>query len=219
MERRRIPQLRTGHIGAALRCTGARGGSLVELLIGVMVVGVMMAISFSFARSAFQSVRTQEAHSEARQALLLALDLLVREVRMAGFSASGARLPAITTATLDRVEVVADFDGDGASDGPNELIAYSYNAAKRQLVRATGGASPQPLVHNVPAGGLAFAYYDSSGSVLPVGNGAMTLADRQRIHRIDVVLRTEIPPRPSVPAAAVMSVSGSIGLRNQGSVP
>lgn len=214
MERRRTSYGPTGHPGASLT-RGAAGSSLVELLISLVFLGLVMAIAYSFARASFQSVRLQEAQSEAQEVALLALDLLVREVRMAGFSAAGARLTAVSAASRERVEVMTDLDGDGASDGPNEVIAYGYNAEKRELVRATGGASPQPLARDVPPGGVSFAFFDASGTALPEGDGSMALADRQRIHRIDVVLQTEIPGRPGDTATTVTTVSASICLRNQ----
>ncbi len=215
MERRRISYGATGHPGASLTRDSATGSSLVELMISLVFLSLVMAISYSFARAAFQSVRLQEAQSNAHEVALLALDLLVREVRMAGFSAAGTRLAAVSAASREQVEVVTDLDGDGASDGPTESIAYGYNARKRELVRATGGASPQPLLRDVPPGGVTFAFFDASGTALPEGAGSMALADRQRIRRIDVVLQTEVPRRPGDTATALTTVSASICLRNQ----
>jgi hypothetical protein len=184
-------------------------------MISTMFLAILMAISYSFARAAFLSVRAQDAKSDAQEVMLIAVDLLTRELRLAGFSAAGQPLEAVRIAACERVEVAADFDGDGATDGPNELIAYSYNEEKRQLVRATGGASPQPLVRNVPPGGLRFAFFDAAGSEI-LANGTLALEQRRRIHRIDVVLQVESPNADAASGEPlVLAVSTSICLRNQ----
>ena len=216
MERRRYTHTAAGHLGAPLNGLAASAGSsLVELMISTMFLSIVMAISYSFARAAFLSVRAQDAKSDAQEVMLMAVDLLTRELRLAGFSAAGRPVEAVRVAARQSVAVAADLDGDGASDDPNELIAYSYNEEKQQLVRATGGASPQPLVRNVPPGGLRFTFFDASGNELP-GDGGLALEQRRRIHRIDVVLQVASPNadaghrEPSVSA-----VSASICLRNQ----
>jgi Tfp pilus assembly protein PilW len=216
MERRRHAYGTAGHPGAPLnRVTASAGSSLVELMISTLLLAILMAISYSFARAAFLSIRAQDAKSDAQEVMLMAVDLLTRELRLAGFSAAGGPLEAVRSAARERVEVAADFDGDGATDGPNELIAYSYNEEKRQLVRATGGASPQPLVRNVPPGGLRFTFFDASGSEIP-SDCAMAADQRKRIHRIDAVLQIESPNADAVgDAPSVSTVSTSICLRNQ----
>jgi len=197
------------------RLAASAGSSLVELMISTMFLTILMAISYTFARAAFFSVHTQDVKSDTQEVMLMAADLLTREVRLAGFSAAGRPLEAIRVAARQRVEVAADFNGDGATDGPNELIAYSYNEKKHQLVRATGGASPQPLVPNVPPGGLQFTFFDASGSEIP-SDPAMAAEQRQRIHRIDVVLQIEPPSADAAGSEPSLStVSTSICLRNQ----
>lgn len=216
MERWRTACAPIGDVGAALRpCRGQGGTSLVELLTSMLLVSILTAMSYSFARGAFVSTRVQEASSDTQEVTLMAMDLLTREVRMAGCSAVGTPITGVRAAAAEQVEVATDFDGDGDSDEANELIAYSYNETKRQLVRATGGASPQPLLRNVPPGGLRFSFFDANGAEIAIPSGAMPLESRRRIHRIDVVLRTELPADPAGGGPAAFTLSSSICLRNQ----
>jgi len=194
---------------------GRQGTTMVELLISMFFVSVLMAMSYSFARGVLRDVRAQETISDAQEVILLAMDLLTREVRMAGYSAAGKPIPAVRVAAADQLEVATDFDGDGLSEGPNELIAYGYREVKRQLVRATGGASGQPLLRHVPPGGLRFTFFDAAGIEIPIPTGGLPLTERQRIHRIDVTLRTELPLDSSGGPPFVSSLTGSICLRNQ----
>jgi len=135
-----------------------RGSSLVELLVSTLFLSILMAISYSFARAALMSARVQEVKSEAQEITVMATDVLVRELRMAGFSAAGQPLTAVLAAAPDRVDVATDLNGDGDTDDSNERVEYCYDAAKSQVMRATGGGSPQPLVPNVPLDGLHFRF-------------------------------------------------------------
>ncbi|HEX7407433.1 MAG TPA: hypothetical protein VF515_07245 [Candidatus Binatia bacterium] len=218
MERWRTAQVPAGNIGTPLKpdLGTQRGTSLVELLTSMVCVSLLMAMSYGFACNAFLSARVQEGKSDAQEVTLMAIDLLTREVRMAGFSAAGKPVIGVRVAAAEYVEVASDFDGDGDSDEANELIAYSYNDNKHQLVRATGGASPQPLVPNVPPGGLRFSYFDASGAEIPVSAGTLPLEQRRRIRRVDVVLRTQSADAdPAGALPSISTVSSSICLRNQ----
>lgn len=193
-----------------------RGTSLVELLTSTLFVAILTGMSYSFARAALMSARVQEVKSEAQEVTVMALDFLARDVRMAGFSAAAKSVTAVQGAGDDFVLVATDLNGDGDSADANELISYQYSAEKRQLVRATGDASPQPLVRNVPPGGVAFAFYDATGARIATGGRTMAAEDRGRIHRIDVRLRVELPnPDPTVAAPLTSMLSSSICLRNQ----
>lgn len=194
---------------------GSTGTTLLELLTSILFVSILMAMSYSFARSALMNARVQETTSETQEVILMAMDLLTREVRMAGYSAGGPPIFAVRVAEAEQLEVATDLDGDGSSGGPNELVSYGYNEVKRQLVRATGGASAQPLLRNVPPGGLRFSFLDADGLEIAIPAGGLPQAARQQIHRIDVALRTEIPAEQAGGAPFVSSMTGSVCLRNQ----
>lgn len=218
MERRPAAQYAAKHPRAALRIAwlGQHGTSLVELLVSTVFVSVLTAISYSFARGALMSARLQEVKSEAQQVTVMALDMLARDLRMAGFSAAGKPLVGLRAATQDRVEVACDLNGDGDTADSNEVIAYGYSEDKHQVTRATGGGSPQPLVRNVPSGGLRFSYFDAGGVQLAAEGGGATAEECRRIHRIDVLLSVQLAnPDPNVAAPLTSTVSSSVSLRNQ----
>lgn len=217
MGRWRGAHLPVEHLGAPLMVFRRREGgtSMVELLTGTLCFCLLMGMSYTFARSGFTSARVQEASSDAQEVTLMAVDLWTREIRMAGFSATGAPIDGVRVASQERVEVAADFNGDGNSDDPNELIAYAYNESKGEVVRATGGASPQPLVRNVPAGGLEFRFFDAAGAEMGAANGRLSVDERRRIRRVDMRLRVGLAVDPGGGGLVVSTVSGSACLRNQ----
>ncbi|MFQ5667199.1 MAG: PilW family protein [Candidatus Binatia bacterium] len=197
-------------------CNRERGATLIELLSSTLLVSILMALSYSFARAALMSARLQETESEAQEVTVMALDMLVREIRMAGFSAAGARLTAVRTAGPDRVTVVTDLNGDGDTTDSNEVIAYGYSEEKHQLRRATGRGSPQPLVRDVPPDAVHFSFFDARGIEITPGEAGLTQAERARVHRIDILLRVELPnPDPTVAVPVTSTVSSSVCLRNQ----
>lgn len=189
------------------------GTSLVELLTSMLFVSILSAVSYGFARAALMSARVQEVKGEAQEVTALAVDMLIRDVRMAGFSAAAAPLVGLRAAGRERIEVASDLNGDGDLADSNELIAYSYDVYGHQLMRATGGTSPQPLVRNLS--GLTFGFFDVSGlEVLPQGD-SLTAEQCGRVRRVDVQLSAELPnPDPLADHPLTSVVVASVQLRN-----
>lgn len=189
------------------------GASLMELLTSMLFLSLVSALSYSFARAALMSARVQEAKSEVQEVTALAVDVLVRDVRMAGFSGAAVPLVGLRAAGRERIEVASDLNGDGDLADSNELIAYSYDAPGRQLMRATGGTSPQPLVRNVS--GLTFGFFDANGTeILPLAD-SLTAEQRGRVRRVDVQLSAELPnPEPLANRPLTSMVTASLQLRN-----
>jgi hypothetical protein len=217
MERRHKAQLSAAHLGAPQRMNARQSGSsLIELLTSLVFLSILTGMTYSFARAALISARVQEVKSEAQEVTVMALDMLLRDVRMAGFSAAGQPFSGVGAAGPDHVAVAADLNGDGDTADSDELIAYSYDAPAHALMRATGGTSPQPFVYHVAPDGVRFAFFDAQGHGLTAVGGELTPADRRRIHRIDVQLQVELPnPSPGNAAPLRSMVSGSACLRNR----
>ena len=219
MGRRNTTTLPADNTGTALsgpRLSNQRGTSLAELLTATLFLSILMAMSYSFARAALMSAQVQEAKSEAQEATVMAVDVLTRELRMAGFSAAARPLAGLLAAEAQAVEVASDLNGDGHIDDPNEDIAYRYDAQQGLLMRATGGASPQPFVRGVARDGFQLSFFDTSGVEITSGAGGLSPADRRRVHRIDVRLLVELPnPDPHATRPLSSTVSCSVALRNQ----
>ena len=196
--------------------TAERGNTLIELLSSTLLLAILMAMSYEFARAALISARVHEVKSEAQELAVMTVDVVTHELRMAGFSAAGRSFPGVTVAAAERVEIASDFNGDGDTADANETIAYSYNARDRELMRATSGGSPQPLARNVPPQGVRFRYFDSSGDELVAVTVGLGATERGQVHRIDMLLRVELDnPNPYATTPIRTSASTSVYLRNQ----
>jgi hypothetical protein len=190
-----------------------RGASLAELLASMLFLSIVSAMSYSFARAAIMSARTQDAKSDVQEVAFATLDMLARDVRQAGFSAAALPLSGLRAAARQRLEVACDLNGNNTVADANELIAYSYDAQGRRLMRATGGTSPQPVAQNIAA--LSFGFFDDSGAELVPPAEGLAGESRERVRRIDAHLSVEVPhPEPSATHPLAVTASASIQLRN-----
>jgi Tfp pilus assembly protein PilW len=191
-----------------------RGTSLVEVLVALVFVVLLGAMSHAWMRAILFSARVQEVAVKAHEAAIMAADVFVREVRMAGFSA-GAEVEAVGGADATFVRVAADFNGDGDVADAHETIAYAYDAAKHRLTRATGGGRPQPFVSDVAEAGVVFSFFDAAARQLVPAAAELGSGDRSRVRRIDLALEIEasIPGQPQL-APVHARISTSAFLRN-----
>lgn len=150
-----------------------QGFTLIELLIGLSISLILMGVAVSIFNVQRKSYSMQEQVTEMQQNVRASMDMMVREIRMAGYDPSDSGLVGIGTHTTTLLQILADLDGDGTSTGTNEDITYRYyNAADAtypcQIKRNTGGGF-QPLAENI--NGCNFLYYDSNGIATTTASG------------------------------------------------
>lgn len=165
--------------------------TLPEILVATLLASGLAAMAHGFTLSALEVVRAQDLRREAAQNLLLAADAMAREIRAAGFHASGDPLPAILTATAERIDVQADLDGDGSTTGANERLSFSHDASRRSLMRASGSGSPQPFLRGLAVEGFRLRFFGRDGEELLPPAGGLGEADRARVRRLVVTLQLD----------------------------
>jgi len=191
------------------------GGTLIEVLVSTLLLSVLSAMAYAFARSTLVAVQGLDAQSEVQEVAVIAADVMTRELRLAGFSATAQPLTGLRVAEAERVDVAADLNGDGDTDDTHEVVSYRYDGAARQLVRATAGGAPQAFVTGVPAGGAHFTFHDATGTeVVPAGTG-LSLDERRRVRSIGMELTVEIQQRlPDALVPRLVTLSETAHLRN-----
>lgn len=191
-----------------------RGFTLVELLVALLVCALLATAVAQFSRTMLRGVRVLEVASEAQEAARLGAQLIAGELRDAGFSPEARLGNGIRRASDDAVALRRDLNGDGDSDDASEAVAFLYAAGTRTLTRGLGAAPPQPLLNDVPDGGLRFTYFDADGAPLTAA-GDLSDAQRARIHlvvaRVAVELRN---PNPSDPRPIRATQTATVVLRN-----
>ena len=165
------------------------GFTLVELLIAMtigLIILAALSTTFLMQRKIYD---IQEQVAEMVQTARAAMDMMSREIRMAGYNPTGTGGIGFVNNADDRYDTDAnsihfttdigdgiDNDGDGRVDEPDETVCdgntndtnedinyYLYTADGIQKIgRRTGGAgSPQPVAENIS--GLSFSYRFADG--------------------------------------------------------
>ena len=155
------------------------GYTLMELMVA-MVIGmiVMASVATTFttqprAYSAQEQINQMEQHARG------ALDIMSRELKMAGYKPNGGSVTGVVSYSTTSLTIQADLNADGAvspSGSDNEQIAYAYDSANKKITRQVGTAPAATLAENIS--GFTFTYYQSSGTTL-----ATSAANIRRIKR------------------------------------
>src|SRR5215471_1794977 len=132
----------------------ARGLTLVELLVTMVILGVVLGgITRSFVQQR-KLTSIQNQRLALIQQAQTAMDLVTRELRTAGMNPTGATFVPVTY-NLSQLEIRADLNGNGTTDtstDPNEHLIYAYDSANKRITRDEGlGNGPQPLVDSIQA--------------------------------------------------------------------
>lgn len=182
------------------------GFTLIELLIAMTISLIILAAFSGVFLMQRRVFGVQEQTVEMVQNARAAMDMMTREIRMAGFDPTGLAGAEIITArdylirfTMDITggesdEIDNDEDGyvdeadedrfgDGDTDDENEDITYTFDAANFQIDRDTGGGA-QPFAENIEA--FTFRYLDSWGN-------PTTIAAHIRQIEITITARTARP--------------------------
>jgi hypothetical protein len=125
------------------------------------ITGIFYTAVYGFYRLHIGVLRTEEVRITMQESSRLALDFMLRELRLAGARPVRGTpcdgFERLTVADAQAVTLQYDFRGnqtgdppDGCPDDPSERIAYSYNSQQQTLGRATGAGSPQPVISDVP---------------------------------------------------------------------
>lgn len=156
-----------------------RGFTLVELMISLVVLGIIGVSAVRLLISDHQTLSRQNTAVEANQNVRAGVDMLIREIRNAGYDPreAGAGLTAIRA---DSVAWTADLNADGdlldsGADG-DESVAYWFDAGTGELIREGGGVE-SPVADGVDS--LRFTYLDADGA---------TTADPDAVEQVRVQL-------------------------------
>ena len=137
----------------------------------------------------YKSYEVQGQVTEMVQIARASLDMMGREIRMAGFDPAASGFNGILY-NPSRLQLATDFRGkkqrdpsDGDINDPNERISYCFDPKHLQIDRNTGGGN-QPFAENVEA--FSFEYLDGQGD-------ATTTHEDIRQVRLKITVRTSAP--------------------------
>lgn len=165
----------------------AAGFTLMELLVSMAISLVVLAgVTGTFTAQTRQN-SAEEQIAQLQQNVRGALDLMVREIHIAGYKPNGGTVTGITY-SASQLEIQADMDGNGSintASGSEEDIIYAYDSVNLQITRKLGSSgTAQLLADNVTA--FTFSYLDANGS-------ATTTSSLVRKVSISITARTAKP--------------------------
>jgi type IV pilus assembly protein PilW len=167
------------------------GFTLIELLVAMGIGMIVLAsVTTTFTTQA-KFYNAQEQINEMEQNARGTLDIIARELKMAGYKATPGTVTWIGAAgvNLDNSNLIieADLDGNGSIDnssGSLERITYFYDSTNKQIRRRLGSATSEVLADNITA--FTFSYLNSTG-------GAATLASQIRQVQLNITAKTDKP--------------------------
>jgi len=100
-----------------------RGFTVIEIAIGIVVIGIMGISLFSMLVQTNQGERLGSTLAEAQQNARRAIDVILSDLRQSGYGVDRLTQLPIETASEFRITFVIDRDGDGEV-GPGERVTY-----------------------------------------------------------------------------------------------
>ncbi|MGD9369212.1 MAG: prepilin-type N-terminal cleavage/methylation domain-containing protein [Desulfobacteraceae bacterium] len=182
--------------------TNSSGFTLVELMVALATATIFILATLTISDMSMQTYRAQERVSDAQQGVRAALNLMVRDIRMAGYDpmalSNGPTAGiGILAATDTKLQFSADLNADQVDSGGTENLTYFYDAANKRLRQKEGGkAYPQTFIENVSA--LKFSYLDAGGEPAAglddIVTVVVTLTVEDRYHK-DVTFQRTLTTR------------------------
>jgi type IV pilus assembly protein PilW len=185
MDGGRMAVMKTGN-KSHLPMNTSNGFTLVELMITVAISGIIIAAIYSAYISQQRTYLAQEQVAEMQQNIRAAIDMMAREIRMAGYDPTQSAGAGITTALAGQISFTQDTNGDGDTADSGEMIDFGFNLADDALRdgvpdndadgdgipdavsqrRQINGGGYQAIAENIQ--GIEFRYLDSANAVTAV---------------------------------------------------
>ena len=145
-----------------------RGVTLTELLValvlGLFTIGAVYAVHLNQVKRQI----VQEDVLAMQQTARAALDMMAREIRMAGYDPMGVNRDADPSNDFHglsyhptELRIRADLNGNGVLTDSKESIVYLYDDSTSTLRRKVGKGGRQPVAEHIQA--FSFSYRDALG--------------------------------------------------------
>lgn len=104
--------------------TNDSGFTLVEIMVALAISGIVMASIYTAFLSQHNSYLAQEQVAEMQQNIRAGVNMMSREIRMAGFDPSGTKKYNVLAASSNSFSFTADINMDGGAPGAGETFLY-----------------------------------------------------------------------------------------------
>ncbi len=190
-----------------------KGMSLIELLIALVISSILMGAMYQTFIKQQKTYAVQEQVSEAQQNVRIAMDTIVRYVRMAGYKGDPAKTGSFgfVNATSTTIGFTFDANGNGIYDGDAERVDFRLSGTTLQRT-VNSPTNWQDIAENIES--LSFSY------VLANGSTVSSTTDYANIRRVIITItgRTSIsdPELGSGGGYRRRTLTSSVQIRNLG---
>ncbi len=184
-----------------------QGFTLVELLVAMVVASIVFAAIYSVYVVQQRHYIAQTQVAEMQQNIRAAMNLIMRDIRMAGYDETGNASATIEDIQTDLIYMTIDLNEDGDVSDPGEHIAYDLyvsptsglstlgRAINNTTIAVNNNAGHYTATNHQPAAqvieALQFAYFDEDNSVTANANAVRSVV-------VSMLARAEIEDRKFV---------------------
>jgi type IV pilus assembly protein PilW len=185
------------------------GFTYVETLLALTIGGLILGSLIHLCITQPQLSEAQDTMRDMVQNARIALEVMTREIKMAGYNPTGAYFDGVTCAPT-QLRLRADLNGDGDTDDPDEDIRYAYDAEAQQIIRADR-TGQEPLAEYIQA--FTLTGLDAQGKLT-------TASVRIRQLRITLTARGVAMGAPALTSHVpnTYTLTTSVNLRNVSSL-
>jgi type IV pilus assembly protein PilW len=142
-----------------------RGVTLVELMFGLTISMVLMGAAYTVMKSSIRASTLNDQTAGMQQNARMAMELVTRDLKMAGFGMSG------TVGGCNTAVVPTDNNTGGADTGPDRVLVVVPTVLSTLKVTATGG----PAVNTITLqdGAVAAMTPDGFAAGAPISIGGV----------------------------------------------
>jgi prepilin-type N-terminal cleavage/methylation domain-containing protein len=144
------------------------GFTLIEVLMCIAIFSILFGTIYQTFDTFNRSYTSENVKAGVQQKSRLGIDLIARDVRLAGLDPLGTAAAGFNAANTNStsIQFSADLNYDGDLDDPFEDIIYALNGNLLQQTSDLGsGPLTATLLDNVTT--LSFSYLDQADNLLP----------------------------------------------------
>ena len=175
--------------------TNKKGFTAVELLVSLAILSLTLGSIYSLYMSFIRTCTKEGVKVNVQQGVRSSLDMMIRDIRLAGLDPTGTDAFGIIAVTPQRIQFTADRDMDGEMDGADvsdgidatdmENMAFDYDGnstVTMSLYKADGTLElSDTMVENVTD--LSFEYFNSDDDTTSVLEDIRTVEIRMTIQK------------------------------------
>ena len=187
------------------------GLSTIDTLIGLAVGSILVVVTLHVFVSQVNTTSIHHQVVDMQENARIGLDVMLREIRMAGYDPTTAAGADLTEAIVDRIRFTRDINGNGDTADPDEDVIWALfdtdGDGDTDLGRSTDGATFEAVVDDIQALQFDYQLFDGTTTNSP--------ANPSQVERVNVQIVAHKVAHELAQSNLLWTVSGSVLLRNK----